>query len=65
MKRSNCNCEVCKKGMYRKPSHIARNKGGMFFCSMKCWREWKENNTTAEYSNINCSTCGKEMKRLS
>lgn len=64
MKEYNCNCYVCKKPMYRKPSYIKRHKYGCT-CSHECMVEMKKqlNQIRYEDNNINyyCAECGKHL----
>lgn len=52
-------CTACGKPVTKRPSEVARNKSGRFFCSAECLRHTGAKPRTGTVKE--CETCGKEI----
>lgn len=50
-------CPNCEKDTRRKPSQVAKNKSGLFFCSRGCQLDYHKKRRPV----LNCAYCGKEF----
>ena len=51
-------CSNCGKVTYKSPTDVARNKSGMFFCSIQCRKEFNKTQKTI----VQCQNCKKEFE---
>ena len=63
-------CGVCESDLYRKPSDVAKNKSGVFFCSREHQEQYaakpitKATTVTASTPNaVACAICSTPLKR--
>lgn len=52
-------CSHCNKVLYKKPSVVAKNKSGKFYCDRVC-----RGNDERKIYKFNCKECGKYFERL-
>ncbi len=57
-------CGVCESDLYRKPSDVAKNKSGVFFCSREHQEQYAAKPITTSTPNaVACAICNTSLKR--
>lgn len=57
-------CGVCDIDLYRKPSDVAKNKSGLFFCSREHQEQYAVKPITTDTPNaVACAICNTPLKR--
>ena len=57
--KTNTNCHLCKKEIYKRPSHLKRHK--VHFCDINCKQQYESLQT--KKIKIKCSHCNNEIER--